>query len=544
MNEVELLTMIAILMAIIIPAVIIGSRLKLPMVIIYILTGVIIGYFGWFEQASIDTISELGLIFMMLFTGMEVTVKELRKLWKPIVIGGLIQMGIIMLIVGAIVLYFSGNIITAIFIGFTAAHSSTAIALAVYNSSGELKKPHGRTALGELLAQDISVIPFLLLIPIMALQMKGAEVSPELTTQAFINLGIGVATMVIVVAVGIYLVPKLLDKLHAKKNNELMTLAIIGITAGLITILHAAHIELCLAAFLVGVIIAGTNFVHTTMESLSTLQLLTSAIFFISAGLLLDLEFVWTNIAIVLVIVVCILAIKFIATYIAGRSCGDDHYTSSLTAFGLISVGEFSFVLASTGIITGIITQEVGALILAVTVITMIINPFCVRFAPNLLKHIAKKHINQNIEPINEKAFIIVGFGVTGKTISNVLNEENIKYVAIDNNIQSVKDCIQKGTCMVFGNATNKLTLKHAGIENALGLIITFPASASDIRGIVHAAHSVNPNLYIATRVKYAQDIPAIENLVNKVICDELNVAEAFAHGMKLAVQKENEKKE
>jgi CPA2 family monovalent cation:H+ antiporter-2 len=508
-----------------------SSRFRIPSVVGFLLTGMIIGPYaaGFIKNThDIEIFAEIGIVLMMFIIGIEFSVKKLHRIRKQIVFAGGGQVIITILIIAGIALLQGYEYNTAIFFGFLVSLSSTAIVLKLLQDRRQLDSPPGKIELGVLLFQDLCVVPMVVFTPILGLGLSGGND----TSGALLEIGIAVVVINVVFFALWYLMPYILHAVVKTRLKEIFIIASLFMCLGMAALTNYLGLSLALGAFLAGLIISESKYSHQVVADILPFKEAFNSVFFISIGMLLDFGFVFENTAEVLSMGVSIFFIKAIIVFTLVLLLKYPIRVAVIAGFGLAQVGEFSFILAKLGISNGLISDEIFQSFLASSIFTMIITPFVFNLSPiaarqiergrifRPLKKLEKKRGNQSTkegEDEDQKEdlknhTIIVGYGLNGKNLARILRSRNISYVIIELNPDSVNEAAKKNETVVYGDATKRHILEEARIKTAK--VITF--AISDPLVIDHAvatARFLNKEVYIIARTKYVLDIDRLYEL-------------------------------
>jgi len=351
--------------------------LKQPNVIAYLLAGILLGPSAFAlvtDQITLDRIGALGVVMLMFFIGMEVSPKKLIDNWKIAVIGTFAQIAITVLIVKLIGLIFGWPTILCVLLGFILALSSTAVVLNLLQNRNELETSHGQDALTVLLAQDIAVIPMLIVIGL----LSGDAIS---TTEATLQIIGGIALLGLCAWIVIkpdFRIPVIGEAV--KNDHDLQVFGALLLCFGLALISGLFNLSAALGAFVAGMVVAAANeakWVHGSLESFKTVFV---ALFFVSIGMLVDIGFIlpdWYKvIGLTLFALILNTIINGAVFRLLGESWGNSVYTGALLA----QIGEFSFVLAAVGMTSGILADANYQLIVAVIAFSLLLSPFWISY--------------------------------------------------------------------------------------------------------------------------------------------------------------------
>ncbi|HJJ39261.1 MAG TPA: cation:proton antiporter, partial [Methanocorpusculum sp.] len=519
MDESQLIWSVFIVLVCAIVVLLIGRKLRLPFIIGYFITGILVGpyCFGLISSEQVNLLADLGVILLMFTIGLEISVKNLLAMKKIVLIGGTLQLVITTGAVCAIMMAFGFSFNVSLFIGFLVAHSSTAIIMNIYQKSGEVDKRHGKIALGLLIFQDLNVVPMMLLVPFLAQNGSGD------ITESIVKLVGGLIFLTVVLIAAIYLVPKILRHIALTRNGELFVIAVVVICFGIAWIMSFSGVELALGAFLAGVAISGSDYNHEILGQITPIRDILTSFFFVSIGMMLNLQFLWEHLAIILGIAAALLLFKTAINFVSVKAIGVGTGVALLSAVGLSQIGEFSFILGSTGLETGILTEEIYQIFLAISIVTMAATPFIVKLAPKIVKKFFEPKVPEPEEPekMKKEHEIIVGYGLAGRYVARALERMQIDYIVLETNAETVTQERAKGVPITFGDASREAVLEYAGIQSASSIVISIPHMEA-VKAIITAARRLNPQITIITRSRFISETTDLYKLgADSVIVDE-----------------------
>ena len=509
----------------------ISSRIHLPTIIGFFVTGILIGpsCLQLFTYDQVSLVAEFGLILLMFTIGLEISLKNLLAMKRLVLIAGGVQIILTTIVVWAVLMLFGIPSGTAVLLGFMVASSSTAIVLNIYQSNGQIDTRHGKLILAILICQDIAVIPIMLLLPVIA--GVGGDMMSSVT-----SLGTSLVALVVVLGVALVVVPRILDVVASRRNRELFIISVMTICIGVAWILSLAGVSSSLGAFLAGVAIAGSEYNHEVLGIIMPIRDLMTSVFFISVGMMLSVAFMLENILFILAIVAVLFVGKMVITSAAGLLAGASTGAAVIGGASLAHIGEFSFVLGTTGMSLGLMSDTIYQVFLAVAILSMAMAPFAVDAAPKIARHVVCSPLfgkgcppgtTDQVMPTDVSAdedheyVIVVGFGPAGKYVVRALKRVGREYIILEMNPETVAAERAKGENIAYGDASLEPILRYAGIERAKTLVISIPDSAT-VRGIVSTARRMNPRTTIITRTRYTGESPTLFKIgVDEVIADE-----------------------
>ena len=527
---IELIMAVVIVLTCAIAVLLVGKRLRIPFIIGYFITGVIVGPFGLhlITEEQVSLLAELGVILLMFTIGLEIPLKNLLSMKKIVLIGGGLQLilttGVVWLVMVAA--GFSSSV--SLFIGFLVAHSSTAIIMNIYQKSGEIDTQHGKIALGLLIFQDLNVVPMMMLVPLLA----GSSETD--LAGSVLNFFIGMGLLAVILIASIYLVPKFLERVTLTRSSELFVMAVVLICLGIAWVMSLTGVSIALGAFLAGVAISGSDYSHEVIGQIMPIRDLLTSFFFVSIGMMLNLTYLSEHLLLIAGVSVLLLLGKTLINIVSVKVIGISAGAAILSAIGLSQVGEFSFILGSTGLATGLLTQNMYQIFLAMSIVTMAITPFYVAAGPwiagKITSRLPEKHRDFDEfcipgETDLESHVIIVGYGLGGRYVARALKKMGIPYIILEMNAETVAKERKRGENIVYGDASRECNLEFAGIDKAQTIVISIPIMEA-IKAIVTTARRMNPKISIITRSRYISETNELYRLgADEVIVDEKEAA-------------------
>jgi CPA2 family monovalent cation:H+ antiporter-2 len=495
------------------------QKAKLPSILGFLITGVIIGPYGLSmvnAVEEVEIISEIGVILLLFVIGMELSIKKLASMKKTIFIGGFIQVILTVLVAGSCYYFLGNSWNESVFVGFLFSLSSTAIVLKVFQDRNEMSTLHGRNALAILIFQDIIVVPMMLFTPIIA--GDSTDVSTSILSLLFKS----VVVIVITILSARYVVPKIMYAIAKTNNKELFLLTTITICFAVAFLTSQAGLSLALGAFMAGLIISESEFSHQATSIILPFRELFISFFFISVGMLLNLEFFINHVGVIMLLVLAVLIIKSSIVALAIAILNYPSRTVLITGLSLFQVGEFAFILSKVGIEYNLLSAETNQYFLAVSIVTMLLTPFVIIFSENISERfhntkIAKaltSNSKENIEDLNENVdvelsnhLIIIGYGINGSNLAKASKFSNIPFVVIEFDAEVVKREKANGIPILFGDATEPHILETVNLSKARSVVIAI-SGAESTRTIIRNVRDVSQSLYLVVRTRYVKEIP------------------------------------
>lgn len=508
------------------------TKVKIPSLVGFLFAGILIGpsLLGIVVNThDIEVIAEIGVVLLLFSIGIEFSIKKLLKVKKIVFGGGLLQIFITTLAISLLSYYFFKSIKIAIFLGFLVSLSSTAVILKILADKGDIDTPHGKTMIGILIFQDLFVVIIMLLIPLLAGEnITAKELFSKLFKAGFIIL--------FVLAGSRFIFPYFLHQIVKTRSRELFIITIIVICLGIAIITSYAGLSLALGAFLAGLIISESDYAHQALSDVLPFKESFMGLFFVSVGMLMNVNFIIENILLVLSCLIIVILIKIFALFLVSYFLKLSLRVSVISSLSLAQVGEFSFVLAFAGKNGNLISDNLYQLILSVTVITMIVSPFMINLAYKIaeqhmklgfLKNIFKSRKDfEEVRAIKKSDHvIIIGFGLNGRNLAKILKESSVPYVILELNSVTVSEFKRKGEPIYYGDGTSIDLLHHLGLNQARVVVIAI-SDAAATRRIVSIIRKENKSIYIIVRTRYLVEVEDLKKLgANEVIPEEFETS-------------------
>lgn len=494
----------------------IARRLGLPTLVGYLVAGLVIGPFtpGFVGDASaINSLAEMGVIFMMFGVGLHFSLKDLWSVRRIAIPGAILQTMIATLLGFALTQLWGWTVPAGLVLGLAIAVASTVVLLRGLEDNGYLHTSHGKVAIGWLVFEDVATVVILVLLPTFFGDNGGNPLES-------ISLAIIKTTffMLITIFLGGRVMPWLLTKIAHARSRELFILAVIALALG--TAYASAElfgVSLALGAFLAGVVIGESDVGHQVGAEVIPFRDIFSVLFFVSVGMLVNPSVLIANAGQVLALTFLIIFGKGIVTLLLGLVLPASGRTLVVVAAGLSQIGEFTFIVGQAGVALGILTQDQYGLILASSVISIVFNPLMFRLIPQI-EALLKRYVWfwQKMErggPTPELPetgmrdhVVIVGYGRVGKHVGNVLRHLDMPYLVVEKDADSIDKLKKLGAPTLYGDAANSEVLTHTELNHARALVVTVSdETAAEI--IVAAAHDLAPKLPIVARASTERGI-------------------------------------
>ena len=509
--------------------VLVCHRFRIPSVVGFLLTGVLIGPSGlrWVpEREAVEVFAEIGVVFLLFSIGLEFSLERLSQIRRAFFLGGSVQSLLTLAVAGGLAFLAGLGPRQAIFWGFLTALSSTAIVLKLYHDRREMEAPQGKLAIGILLFQDFLIVPMIVLTPVLG----GSVAASALDILFRFASSLFVVAMVFLVAR--YLMPRLLHHIVATGVREILVLGSLAVCLAMAWLTESLGFSLAVGAFIAGIIISESEYSHQVIAEVSPFRDVFNSVFFISIGMLLNIQFALRHILPILGLTLAILVVKALVAGAAVAFLGYPFRTVAIVGLSLAQVGEFSFVLLQLGDRFRLLPPELYQSFLASSVLTMLLTPALVQLAPLLAARTGSKGAGaEEPLPALRGHVVIVGFGVNGRNLARVLKEASIRYVIIELSGDTVRRALRDGEPVLYGDTTRQDILEHAGIARARVAVFAISDLEAVRRG-AQFARQLNPGLHIIVRTHRIADIDDLRRHgADQVFAEEFETSiEIFTH--------------
>jgi CPA2 family monovalent cation:H+ antiporter-2 len=445
----------------------------------------------------------------MFSIGLEFSLAQLRAM-RRIVFGlGLAQvvLTIVATVIGGLVISMWAPQLhigwqAAFALGGALAMSSTAIVVKLLTERLELESEHGRRIIGILLFQDLAVVPLLILIPALSQD-------PENLVRTLAWAGVkAAAVLALLLFFGQKLMRSWFTLVAKRRSQELFMLNLLLVTLGAAWITERAGLSLALGAFVAGMLISETQFKHQVEEDIKPFRDVLLGLFFITVGMLLNVQLVLQNWWLVLLLLVIPVLLKFALIAALAKAFGSSDGVAMRTGLALAQAGEFGFVLLNLASGSKLIDPFLMQLVLASMVLSMLVAPFVIAKSDQIVMKIASNEwMMQSLQLTQlasrtmaaQKHVILAGFGRSGQSVATLLSDEKLPWYALDLDPERVQEAQAAGSSVSYGDAGRREALIAAGINRASALVITFADTRAALK-VLHLVHELAPSLPVIVR--------------------------------------------
>jgi monovalent cation:H+ antiporter-2, CPA2 family len=528
------------------------SRLGFSPVLGYLAAGALLGPFGlgsliqsfpvlyWFtvgDAKDVTGIADLGVVFLLFLIGLELSLRRLTTMRRLVFGLGGLQILVTIVLIAAFAVYSGKSPSEAIVLAASLSLSSTAIVLELLSKQERLKTNVGRASFAVLLAQDLAVIPLLILIALLAAGPRGSLLGS-------IGYAVGQAAIALAVIIlfGRFLLRPLFRLVASTRSRDLFiaTVLFVVIAAGVIT--NQAGMSMALGAFVAGLLLAETEYRRAIEATIDPFKSLLLGIFFFTVGMDIDVRELLRGPLLLAGAVIGLIALKSVITGVLAKLFRLSWPVAVEMGLLLGAGGEFAFVSLAMAAALHVIDPATATFALTVTSATMALIP--------LLSHIARRFASRlraagampselMMRPSgSQRHAIVVGYGRVGKVVCALLREHGIPYIAADSDASTVTRDRRDGHDVYYGDAADPKFLEICGLANAAGVIITIHTHDL-IDKIVEHVRAMRPDVLIVSRARDADHARHLYRLgatdaVPEAIEASLQLSEAALVGLGL----------
>jgi CPA2 family monovalent cation:H+ antiporter-2 len=508
--------------------VVIFHRINLPPVLGFLLTGLLCGPYGFKlvdNIGEVEALAELGVVLLLFTIGIEFSFEKLKKLRNFLLIGGSLQVVGTIAATAAIAAVFGMPLNAAIFLGMLVALSSTVLVVRLLQHRNEMAGGHGTASVGILVFQDLCIVPMVLAVPFLG----GTELDmPKIAMM----IGKSIGFVVVAVALARYMVPWLLDHVANTRKREAFVLSIMLLCLGTGFATSQVGLSLALGAFLAGLVISESKYSHQAFSDILPFREVFNFLVFVSIGMMFDARTLLAEPWLIAGFLVLLVLIKAAITAGIAFSFGYSLRVAVMTGFTLAQVSEFSFVLAKQGLVEKVWDAGSNQIFLAVAILSMAVTPGVWGIGGKMAKLLerilpdrwvgGRRATPSDTEHALDGHVIIVGYGVSGRTLARVLTDVNTPHIVIEQDPELVRVGQAAREPIFYGDASSQSVLEHANIGAAKLIAITTIDARSAARTAA-LARGLNPNVQVIARARMLDEVePLVKAGAHEVVPEEL----------------------
>ncbi|MBI4632803.1 MAG: cation:proton antiporter [Deltaproteobacteria bacterium] len=511
----------------------IAQKLKQPLILGYILAGVVVGpYTGGITVSdvhNIEKLAEIGVALLLFALGLEFSFRELKPVRAIALFGTPIQIMLTTAYGFGIGRLLGWEWTPSLWFGALISLSSTMVILKTLENQGMFGTLSSRVMIGVLIVQDLAIVPMLIILPQLSAPQAG------LTVLAFAALKAAVF-LILMIFFGTRIIPRMMRFIASWNSRELFLVATASLGLGIGYGTYLFGLSFAFGAFVAGMLLSESDYGYQALSDIIPLRDVFSLLFFTSIGMLLDPHFLLAHLGMILFLVLVVMIGKALIFAILSRTFHYRNIIPLAMGLGLSQVGEFSFVLGRVGIGTNSISPEFYSLILTMTIVTMLLTPLFSGFTAPLYSMYVRWLKPVELQPINFPKtglydhLVIAGGGRVGKHIAAVLYRMAIPFVIVELISRRVDEIKAFGFPIIFGDASKEIILEAVEIKKAKLLLITTPITIVS-QAIVSQARKLNPDIHIIARAEGLEQMQDLHDLdVAHVIQPEFEASLEFAH--------------
>ena len=520
------------------------TRLRQSLLVGYFVCGVAAansGLLGWLGGTELhermDGLAETGVVLLMFTLGIEFSFGELKHLRRAALLGGSLQVGLTALAIGLIAHAMGMSAAHTVIVAVAVALSSTAVSMKTFQELGIAASPAARTSLGIAIFQDLLIIGFMLLLPVITGEGGGDK---GILGMLAATAGQAGAFILLSWLLGRYLIPELLLAVSRTRSRELFTLTVLALCVGVACLASAMGLSPALGAFVAGLVVSGSIYSHRVLADVLPFKDLFLTLFFVTVGLSIDLRVLAENGWWVLGCTLGLLLLKSTVLAIVCRVLRVPLRSAALTVSALASMGEFSLVLMARA------REAIGwnpsfyQVFVVSTALSMALVPTLMRAAPTVAEWLAKRlkikaskqaqpdlSISQKTKRLADHA-ILCGYGLVGRSLHEALAKAGLDCLIIELNVDTVRHLKRQGVPVLFADAAHRETWDLARVSEARFVAFTFPDASVSANAMPHL-RELAPDVPVMARVKFAADAEHLRDCgIKFVIRDELESAAAI----------------
>jgi CPA2 family monovalent cation:H+ antiporter-2 len=495
-----------------------------PLILGYLVAGVLLGprlTNTISDAANLELLAEIGVTLLLFGLGLELSLREMAPVRRVALAGTALQMLICTALGTALGRALGLAWVAAVWFGALVSLSSTIVVIKTLQAQGRIGTLSSRVMLGMLVAQDLAVVPLMIVLPQLA--------SPEANVGGILwSAGKAALLLAAIATIGARAFPWIVERVARGGSRELFLLVVTGTALGVGSLTHAFGLSAALGAFVAGLVLSESEYSHQALSDIIPLRDVFSLLFFASVGTLLDPSQLIAHLPLVLLTIGLVGAGKGLVFAGITRAFGYRNVIPLASGLALFQVGEFSFVLARVGLASQAISGEVYALVLNTALVTMALTPVVSGLTPALYGWLGRRREREPVQTINlprvemHDHVVIAGAGRVGSSVASALARRGLPFVLIELDSRRLDHARAEGWPIVFGDAAQPPVLEAAHVAGASLLLVTAPAYPV-ARGIVDRVRQLNPAIAIVARAEGFEALAALREAgVEEAIQPEL----------------------
>ena len=502
-------------------------RLKLPAILAYLVAGMIVGEHGLSlaqDHVDYDHFAELGIVFLLFTLGLEFSLPRLMAMRHLVLAVGGLQVGISLFIFMTAAMFFGLSFEAAFVVGSILTLSSTAIVIRQLSETGAMKRKSGQISVAILLFQDVAVVPFLIIIPMLAMDNDSSMV-----WALIVAIFKGVVVVTLLLFIGKWLLPKVFNVIARVRTDELFVLTTLLVTLLASAITQWFGLSMALGAFLAGMMLSESEYKHQLEADIRPYRDILLGLFFITVGMKLDVGLLLSSPLTLLALMLSFMLVKIIVVKMLASRAGESSKDAWAAGLMVAQMGEFGFVLIALANQVELLPSNVSSMLLGVGVISMAITPYMIDNARSWAMFLSQEKSPQTNDleqlPDNKDLHdhvIICGFGRVGQTVSRFLKQESIDFVAIDIDPLRTRKAREAGENVLFGSSRQTELLNAAHLAQAKLVVIAFGDDKQSVE-VIQKVRSLSPEVPILVRTRNDDHLDMLHDAgANEVVPESL----------------------
>ncbi len=484
------------------------ERVGLGAVVGFIFAGILVGphtpgLVATEQVATLQDISQLGVVLFLFVVGLEMLPTQLWSLRRQIFGVGLLQVLLTAVPLAVMLIYgFDLGWRSATILSLGLAMSSTAVVMTILAGRNQLSTPYGRLSFSVLTAQDLSIVPVMALVPVLAHHAAAQPQGSAWTKAAF-----AAGALAAVFVVGRYLLPAVLGWAVRSRNNETFTVAMFLSLLGAAWCMDQVGISMTLGAFLLGILLSASDYRYQIVATVQPFKGVLMGLFFIAVGMSIDVNALVAGWSDVLILIAAVMLIKIVVLLALCLAFSSGLATSIRTAFSLSQVGEFAFVLFSVSAAAGLASPRAVTIGFLTIAGSMILTPLVIRLGDRLAARYDKGHefTPGSYAEDMSRHLVIIGLDDIGHLIALMAERAAVPYIAFDYEYQTVMHGKRAGRKVYFGDIHSRVVQEAAGLARATAVFIS-STDMESLKSIALTLRQNYPDLDIYARVDSIQD--------------------------------------
>ncbi len=475
-----------------------ATRIGLSSIAGYVFAGVLISSSTPGFAADVDRlrlIADIGVVLLLFGIGVQYSLRDLTRVGWPIGLAALAQVSCVMAAGTAFGVAIGWETQESLFAGGAIAISSTAVIVKLLSERGEIASVHGRIAVAWGIVQDLAAVV------IVAVLIAVADEGNVGSSVGLASLK-ALAFIAVMAVLGLRVVPWLLARIAEQGSRELFVLAIAALALGTALASEQVGLSLALGAFIAGLVVSEADLSHQVLGDLLPARDVFAVLFFVSAGMLIDVGVLRENALALVVLLLLIVVAKGALSAAFARIAGQTQRTALAAGALLTASGEFSFVLIGVGVDEGVVSSDVFSLVVAATAISVVLAPILMSGVTVLNARLTSGDPALAVEPrptsrLGRRA-VICGYGEVGRTVAGAL-ASRFEVVVIDQDRRMVADAAAEGLTAITGDASTPAVIELMGLEDCRVLVVAI-SDPFATRLLVERARAMYPDLDVIAR--------------------------------------------